>query len=112
MKKLLFISAICMLSLNLSAEREFPSQSSVTLESLEDQQSSNWEYLGKISATYQLGTSEFYLYVKVISGKEFYQVRKGGDCYAVTIGKYTCQGKNFNASFKEGEKGWTYYFNI
>lgn len=112
MKKLLFISAICMLSLNLFAEREFPSQSSVTLESLEDQQSSDWEYLGKVSATYYLGTSEFELYVKVISKKEFYQVRIGSKCYAVTIGTYNFQGKKYNASFKEGNNGWTYYFNI
>ena len=101
MKKLLFTTIAIVLSIYSFAETTEKPVSEKEL--FEIQQTSNWEYLGKISATYQLGTSGFDLYVKVISGKEFYQVRKGANSYAVIIGRYTCQGKNFNATFKEGE---------
>jgi len=80
---------------------------------LEVQQSSNWEYLGKISASYYMLAwydSEFDLYVKVISGKSFYQVRSNGKSYSVSIGNFNYQGKTFNASFKGGS--FTYYFNL
>ena len=80
---------------------------------LEVQQTSNWEYLGKVSAYYYLvqwSNSEFDLYVKVISDKSFYQVRRNGKSYSVSKGSFNCQGRTFNASFKEGS--FTYYFNL
>jgi len=111
MKKLLFIAVIFMLSLNLYAERDLSITSSELYESPEIQQTSDWEYLGKINAASSLFLEEFDLYVKIIGGKEFYQVRKGTKRYAVTIGRYKFNDNYYNATFR-GEGGSRYYFNI
>jgi len=113
MRNKIVITALCFISITSFAETKvFANRLS---EPLEVQQASNWEYLGKVSAYYfalAWYNSEFDLYVKVISGKPFYQVRNGGKSYSVSIGSYNYKGKTFNASFKEGSNGWTYYFNI
>lgn len=80
-------------------------------------QSGDWESLGNISAISQYGEKEsFGLFVKVIGGKEFYQVRplfnKGGYIpkYSVTRGNYVFKGVKYNAKFSVYSA--TYYFNI
>lgn len=106
MKKLLLIAAVCLLSLNATADCDLLAPSSVSNKSLEVQQSSDWEYLG---------TTEYYrltnqragngaIYVKVIGNKAFYQIRiKMWDdsirSFKVTEGDYTVRGKNYNAKF-------------
>lgn len=111
MKKLLSIVVICFLPFCSFANKDCTTELSSNL--LEAQQTSNWEYLGKVSAYYFLldwSDSEFDLYVKVISGKTFYQVRSDGKSYFVSTGSFNCHGKTFNASFKKGS--FTYYLNI
>lgn len=124
MKKLLFISAICMLSLNLSAERELPSQSSITLKSIEELQTSDWEYIGVIVAVAR-GEAKLNakLYYRVIGKREFFQVRYVYDVLSqtertssVTLGNFVFRDKRYNAKFEREAPGWstteTYYFNL
>lgn len=111
MKKLLSFALFWLLSLTSLAETNVCAAG--CSESKEIQQTSNWEYLGKINASYWLLNwhyTEFDLYVKIISGKSFYQVRKEGKSYSVSVGVISYEGKKFNASFKAD--GHTYYFNI
>ena len=113
MKKLLFFALVWLLSLSSLVGTNVCA--AVCLESQEVQQTSNWENLGKVTACYYLmgwHDEEFDLYVKVISGKSFYQVRKGGKSYSVSVGKYSYQGETFNASFNAGNNKFTYYFNL
>lgn len=120
MKKLLFIAAICMLSLNISAERDLPSLPSVTLESLEKQQTSSWEYLGDIQGVSEelSGSYTVKLYVRIIGEREFYQVRynntTGPQTSAVTFGNFFCKGKKYNAKFIVDFLGakYSHYFNL
>lgn len=122
MKKLMLITSICLLSLNLSAERDLPVLSSVIYDSSEIQQASDWEYLG--STEYYRITNERAgngaIYVKVIGNKAFYQIRiKMWDgsigSFKVTEGDYTVRGKKYNAKFsahifpKEPQE---YYLNM
>ena len=113
MKQLLSFALVWLFSLTSLAETKVCA--AFCLESQVVQQTSNWEYLGKVNAHYYIIGGwlhdEFDLYVKVISGKSFYQVRKEGKSYSVSVGKYSHQGKTFNASFSMGNNG-TYYFNL
>ena len=122
MKKLLLISAVCLLSLSLPADSDLPALSSENLKALDIQQTSDWEYLG---------TTEYYrltnqragngaIYVKIIGNKAFYQIRiKMWDgsigSFKVTEGDYTVRGKKYNAKFSahifpEGPQ--EYYLNM
>lgn len=70
----------------------------------------DWAHLGEIkyycpSTGYKWGTAE--LYVKVISGNTFYQVRLLNKEYLVYRGNYEVNGQHFNAKF-----GQDYYFNL
>ncbi len=72
----------------------------------------DWSYLGKITYYYEEGGHYYYrnnaeLYVKVISGKTFYQVRFYSEEYTVVKGSYQHGGKYYNAKFGNGN-----YFNL
>lgn len=78
-------------------------------------QSGSWESLGSISAISQYGEKKtFGLFVRVIGGKEFYQVRvyfSGTyNSYSVARGKFLFKGNEYNAKFSYFNT--TYYFNI
>ena len=113
MKKSFLIVMTCLFSYGSYAENN-KFNTSIS-EVVTVQQYSNWEFLGSItasvySALFGWSSSKFDLYVKVISGKAFYQVREGKNVYSVSVGDFSCQGKKFNASFKKDND--TYYFNI
>ncbi|HCY72810.1 MAG TPA: hypothetical protein DHU75_01330 [Rikenellaceae bacterium] len=72
----------------------------------------DWSYLGDITYYYKQGDfvccSDAELYVKVISGKAFYQVRSSyGGKYTVVKGSFQLNGKCYNAMFGDGN-----YFNL
>lgn len=114
MKKIILIS-ICCFSLYMNSNgREIVNNDLITTMV---NQSGDWESLGNISAISQYGENKsFALFVKVIGGKEFYQVRplfnKDGYIpkYSVTRGNYTFKGGHYNAKFSVYST--TYYFNI
>lgn len=73
----------------------------------------DWAHLGEIkfyflyqASYWTWGTAE--LYVKVISGNTFYQVRLHNKEYLVYRGNYVANGQHFNAKFCDGN----YYFNL
>ena len=122
MKKVLFIVAVCILSLNSLAERGLSATSSTTSESLEFQQSSNWEYLGNSDyyrcTNQRAGTGS--IYVRIISGRTFYQIRikkyDGSiDCFSISLGDYNVRGRKYNAKFSATifpDNGQDYYLNL
>ncbi len=88
--------------------------------SINTQQSSKWEYLGKVSAkshSLDIGI-EVNLYVRVIGQKTFYQVSYNNNTYSVVLGDFsfndsfssTTYNASFTIRFKNGIK--TYYFNL
>ena len=84
--------------------------------SLLDSDQDDWEFLGRITAVSEGGSTEtFNLFVKVIANKAFYQVREknGSKIYSVTFGDYTVGNKKYNAKFTAGS-GFliTYYLNL
>ena len=87
------------------------------------QQNSNWEYLGDIKAVTNQNNEirlTGQLFVRIIGGKEFYQVRVknkfGNEIKAckVSLGSFKCWGKEYNAKFSADIDYYpgTYYFNI
>lgn len=87
------------------------------------QQNSNWEYLGDIKAVTDQNNEISLtgkLYVRIIDGKEFYQVRVknkfGSEIKACSVsrGSFKCWGKEYNAKFFADINYYsgTYYFNI
>lgn len=83
------------------------------------QSDSNWELLGRITATSYAGTGKtFNLYVRVIGNRTFYQAREldGSRSYSITFGDFsvgTQSGiKKFNAKFTGGNPEMDYYINL
>lgn len=120
MKKLLFTTIAILLSLNSFAEATEIPVSEVEL--LETQQTSSWEYLG--STDYYRFTNEKAgtgsIYVRVISGKEFYQIRiktfSGSiDSFNISVGDYNIRGRKYNAKFSATifpDGSQDYYINL
>lgn len=73
----------------------------------------DWSCLGEITYYYKQGDffchSDALLYVKMISGKTFYQVRfyTSDTGYTVVKGSFQLNGKYYNAMFGDGN-----YFNL
>lgn len=116
MKKLILLSFF-LLAVSYQSNCNCYAVSNVS-SSINTQQSSNWEYLGKVSAkshSKHLGT-EVELYVRVIGQRTFYQVRYEGKSYSVSLGKFSFGDSSiqYNASFtyKDGLFSTTYYFNL
>ena len=121
MKKVLFIVVICLVSLHSLAEISLAT--TPNFESLEIQQSSNWEYLGDIVGVTNGGaTIKARLYYRAIGERDFFQVRyklsfidKDEKTSSVSIGSYLFREKKYNAKF-EVENSYnnfsTYYFNL
>ena len=87
------------------------------------QQNSNWEYLGDINAVTNQNIEirlTGKLYVRIIGGREFYQVRVkykfSNEVKAcnVSFGSFKCWGKEYNAKFYADIDYYsgTYFFNI
>lgn len=76
-------------------------------------QQTQWENLGKVSfIACREGASFYYrgegiLYVRIIGKREYYKLKINNKFYSVSIGRYTINGKKYNA--KAGEN---YYFNL
>lgn len=117
MKKILLFAAFCLLSVCSFADTCFLTESSA--ETPKVQQTSDWEYLGTIEAENPITDTKwerttFKLYVKVISGKSFYQVRRTffgqEECHSVSVGSFIRSNRKFNASFSANNI--IYYFNL
>lgn len=122
MKKLFFIVASCWLSLNSFGEGSLLAVSNSISESIEVQQTSNWEYLGN-SDYYRItneraGTGS--IFVRVISGRTFYQIRiKQFDgsiaSFNISMGDFTIRGRKYNAKFSATifpDNSQDYYINL
>ena len=118
MKRILIFVAFCLLqSLCSFADTGLPTASNE--ETPKVQQASDWEYLGTIEAENPITDTRwerttFKLYVKVISGKSFYQVRRTvmlqEQCHSVSVGTFIRSKRQFNASFSANNI--VYYFNL
>ena len=118
MKKVFFF--ICLFAFSINSQGRIISSdlfaTSLIQQSNSIQQGDDWERLGSISAISEYGKKEsFGLYVKVIAGEKYYQVRKyysnnGFSSYSVARGRFTFKGKEYNAKFSYFDI--TYYFNI
>jgi len=107
MKKF-FLLFVLLMSASLSSEANtFLDNNSL---SLYIQQTSDWEYLGKIEARCAFYSKNFNLYVKVIGGKLFYQVRDDKNAYSVSLGNFSINNKKYNAKFTTSSD--TFYFNL
>ena len=121
MKKILLFTAFCLLSVCSFADTGLSTASSE--ETPEVQQTSDWECLGDIKAVTDQNIEISLtgkLYVRIIGGKEFYQVRVknkfGSEIKACSVsrGSFKCWGKEYNAKFFADINYYsgTYYFNI
>lgn len=73
---------------------------------LEQQSSSSWEKIGAVILYGSAFSLEGTLYVRKVGDRYFYKVVVGNKEYAVSFGKYTYDGKSYNA------KAGGYYLNI
>lgn len=105
MKKTFLFLAILIGSLSTTQV----SANNVTTVKLEQQNNSTWEKLGTVQLVGYVSLPGT-LYVKVIGEKYFYKVviyyRNHKEEYSVSLGKYTHNGKSYNA------KAGDYYFNL
>ncbi len=122
MKRILIFAALCLLpSVSSFADTGLSTASNEVSQKV--QQTSDWEYLGDIKAVTNQNNEISLtgkLYVRVIAGKEFYQIRvknKFSDkikVCSVSLGSFKCWGKEYNAKFYADVDTYpgTYFFNI
>ena len=122
MKRILIFAVLCLLlSVFSFAYTGLPTASNE--ENSIVQQNSGWEYLGDIEAVTNQNSGirlTGSLYVRIISGKEFYQVRVKNKfsskivVCSVSLGSFKCWGKEYNAKFSADIDTYpgSYFFNI